>query len=67
MTGTTTEETVTTSLSTESADEVVTEDMSYVCELPELNYNGEEVNFMYVKVAGRDDELISEKLGTSVR
>lgn len=62
--GTTTEETVTTSLSTESADEVVTEDMSYVCELPELNYNGEEVNFMYVKVAGRDDELISEKLGT---
>ena len=64
--GTTTEEPAATVASTDSADEAVTEDLSYVCELPELNYNGEEVNIMYVKVAGRDDELISEKLGTGV-
>ncbi len=64
--GTTTEEAVTVPAATDADEEVVTEDLSYVCELPELNYNGEEVNIMYVKVAGRDDELISEKLGTGV-
>ncbi len=62
--GTSTEEAVTTSSSTEAADEIVTEDQNYVCDLPDnLNYNGEEINIMYVKVAGRDDELISEELG----
>ncbi|MBQ4111228.1 MAG: hypothetical protein IJD38_00375 [Clostridia bacterium] len=41
-----------------------TENQDYVCDLPEdLNYGNEEINFMYVKVAGRDDELISENLG----
>ena len=41
-----------------------TENQDYVCDLPEdLNYGNEEINFLYVKVAGRDDELISENLG----
>ena len=40
------------------------DDQNYVCDLPDdLNYNGEEVNIMFVKVAGRDDELVSEELG----
>ena len=47
-----------------SAVEENTENMDYVCELPDdLNYGDEEINIMYVKVAGRDDELISEELG----
>ena len=62
--GTPTEESVTTAASTEAASEAVTEDQNYVCDLPDdLNYNDEEINIMYVKVAGRDDELISEELG----
>lgn len=62
--GTPTEETVTTSASTEAVSEAVTEDQNYVCDLPDdLNYNDEEINIMYVKVAGRDDELISPELG----
>ena len=49
---------------TQGAVEEDTEDMRYVCDLPtDLNYDGEEINIMYVKVAGRDDELISEELG----
>ncbi len=49
---------------TGSAAEEDTEDLNYVCDLPtDLNYGDEEINFMYVKVAGRDDELISENLG----
>lgn len=64
--GTTIEEPVSTSASTESVSEVVTEDRNYICDLPDMNYGGEEVNIMYVKVAGRDDELISEKLGTGI-
>lgn len=43
------------------------DDQNYVCDLPDdLNYNNEEVNIMFVKVAGRDDELISEELGHGV-
>ena len=43
------------------------DDQNYVCDLPDdLNYNGEEVNIMFVKVAGRDDELISETLGNGI-
>ena len=62
--GTPTEETVTTSASTQDNVEVDTVDQNYVCDLPtDLNYGNEEINIMYVKVAGRDDELISEELG----
>ena len=62
--GTPNEESVTTVASTEATSEVVTEDQNYVCDLPDdLNYGGEEINIMYVKVAGRDDELISDELG----
>ena len=62
--GTPTEETHETKASTEAQSEAETVNQDYVCDLPDdLNYGDEEVNFMYVKVAGRDDELISEKLG----
>ena len=62
--GTPTEEPVSTSPTTQSDVEEVTEDQNYICDLPDdLNYGGDEVNIMYVKVAGRDDELISEELG----
>ena len=62
--GTSTEENVSTAAPDEAGSEAATEDMNFVCELPEdLNYNDAEVNIMYVKVAGRDDELISEELG----
>ena len=44
-----------------------TENMDYVCELPaELDYNEEEINILYVKKAGREDELISEELGHGI-
>ncbi len=41
-----------------------TENQDYVCELPDdLDFDNTTVNIMYVKVAGREDELPSEKLG----
>ncbi len=49
-----------------SGDETdaATEDLRYVCELPDdLDFGGTEVTIAYVKVAGREDELISEGLG----
>ncbi len=47
--------------------EADTVDENYVCDLPEeLDYKGEEVNFLYVKKSGRDDELISEALGNGI-
>ena len=62
--GTPTEEPVSTSPTTQADVEEITEDQNYICDLPDdLNYGGDEVNIMYVKVAGRDDELISEELG----
>ena len=62
--GTSNEEDVTSSASTEAASEAETADQNYVCDLPsDLNYGDEEINFLYVKVAGRADELISESLG----
>lgn len=62
--GTTSDGTSDTASTNQSTAEDETQDMRYVCELPDgLNYGGEEINIMYVKVAGRDDELISEELG----
>lgn len=53
--------------STQSQEEVESDNMDYVCELPaELDYNGEEINIMYIKKSGREDELISEGLGNGV-
>ncbi len=47
--------------------EADTADQNYVCDLPaELDYKGEEVNILYVKKSGREDELISEALGNGV-
>ncbi len=44
--------------------EADTTDQNYVCELPDdLNFEDAEVNIMYVKVAAREDELVSEELG----
>ena len=53
--------------STQSQEEVESDNMDYVCELPaELDYNGEEINIMYIKKSGREDELISEGLGNGI-
>ena len=50
-----------------SAVEENTENMDYVCELPdELDYKGEEITILYIKKSGRDDELISEALGNGI-
>lgn len=39
-----------------------TQDMNYVCELPDdLNFGDEEINFLFANRPGRDDELISEE------
>ncbi len=52
---------------THAQSEAETEDLRYTCDLPaELDYKGEEINFLYVKKAGREDELISEELGNGV-
>lgn len=57
-------ENVVTEAPTKAETEADTVDQNYVCDLPaELNYQDEEVNILYVKKSGRDDELISEKLG----
>ncbi len=54
-----------TSAATQPETEDETVDSDYVCDLPDdLNYNGTEVNILYVNVAGREDELVSEKLGS---
>ena len=46
---------------TQNAEEIETEDLSYVCELPDdLDFGGEEINFLFANRPGRDDELISE-------
>ena len=42
-------------------------DINYLCELPDsLDYKGEEINILYIKKSGRDDELISEELGHGI-
>jgi hypothetical protein len=47
--------------------EADTENLDYVCDLPDdLDYDDEEINILYVKKSGREDELISEKLGNGV-
>lgn len=52
---------------TQARLEEETQDLRYVCELPaELDYKDEEVNILFVKKSGRDDELISEKLGNGI-
>ena len=52
---------------TQSQSEAETQNMDYVCELPdELDYKGEEITILYVKKSGRDDELISEALGNGI-
>jgi hypothetical protein len=62
--GTTTDDTKDPTMTTQGAAEEDTLDSRYVCDLPDdLNYGDAEINIMYVKVAGRDDELISEELG----
>ncbi len=51
-----------TTLSNNSNVEADTSDPNYVCDLPEeLDYKGEEVNFLVVMKSGREDELISEE------
>lgn len=52
---------------TKAQTEGETQDLNYVCDLPaELDYGGAEVNVLYVKKSGRDDELISEELGNGI-
>ena len=52
---------------TKAQTEGETQDLNYVCDLPaELDYGGAEVNILYVKKSGRDDELISEELGNGI-
>jgi hypothetical protein len=52
---------------TKTETEGETQDLRYVCDLPaELDYGGEEINILYVKKSGRDDELISEELGNGI-
>lgn len=47
--------------------EAGTENTDYVCDLDEnVNFGDAEVNIMYVKVAGRDDELYSQGLGNGI-
>ena len=55
----------TTAVTTADAStEAETENTDYLCELPdELDYGGEEINFLYVKKSGREDEMISDGLG----
>ncbi len=44
------------------ANEEETQNTDYVCELPDdLNFGGEEINFLFANRPGREDELISEK------
>lgn len=66
--GTTGEEIQTTApVTTEASSEQETQNNDYVCDLPEdLDYKDEEVNFLYVKKSGREDEMISEKLGGGI-
>lgn len=46
--------------SAENNVEAETTDPNYTCDLPdELDYKGEEISFLVVKKAGREDELIS--------
>ncbi len=53
-----------TSADSNGETEPETEDLRYVCELPDdLDFEDTEINIMYVKVAGREDELVSEELG----
>ena len=53
--GTTVDDSKDPAATTHGVSEDDTQDMRYVCELPDdLNYNDEEINIMYVKVAGRD-------------
>ena len=36
-----------------------TKDLSYVCELPDdLDFGGEQINFLFANRPGRDDELV---------
>ena len=57
----------TTAPVTQGQTESDTQNMDYVCELPdELDYQGAEVNILYVKKSGREDELISEELGHGI-
>ncbi len=52
------------SAGTGSESEIDTADQNYVCDLPDdLDFNDAEINIMYVKVAAREDELVSEELG----
>ena len=65
--GTATDDPEQTTAHRNSQTEADTVDENYVCDLPEeLDYKGEEVNFLYVKKSGRDDELISEALGNGI-
>ncbi len=57
----------TTGATTDAVSEAETEDLSYVCDLPDnLNFDNTEVNMMALKSAGRDDELISPKLTSEI-
>lgn len=51
---------------TDAATEAVTQDLSYVCELPDgLNFDTE-INYLYTEGYARDDELKSDELGGGV-
>ena len=51
---------------TDAVTEGETQDLSYVCELPEgLNYDTE-IYYLYTEGYARDDELVSEELGGGV-
>lgn len=42
-------------------EEGETKDLSYVCDLPDdLDFGGEQINFLFANRPGRDDELVSE-------
>ena len=58
----------TSAITTDNASsEAETENTDYVCDLPEdLDYGGEEINFLYVKKSGREDEMISDGLGNGI-
>ncbi len=50
----------------QAASEEETADLRYECELPELNFNDEEIHVLYADKVGRSDELPAEKMGLGV-
>ncbi len=62
-----TADTSTAGSDTEAITEPETDDTNYQCDLPDdLNFGDEEVNILYIKAPGREDELVSEKMGAGI-